>query len=280
MDKPYTILVLADMHVGNKLAIKHPQTRGYSGFHNEAQEYLWECWQHMLKTIPKKLDELVLMDEIVDGPVKPNLKYQTLITTPRGQRRAAVKLLEPIANRANRIWCLIGTAWHVEEWGQATKTLAEDLGATIWPTGDSAGHNAFIQYEDIMLDFAHHSSTVMVNRTMPLEREMRYRLIDNPLPEKVKAQIETWGIFRAHTHVFEHTEDRHGHGFGCPSWQMPYYQYGIAKRAMARIWPDLGWILLKLRPGTERPIEYHVEIYEMPKVDVFDGIKGEWVEKA
>jgi len=37
--KSYNILVLADMHVGSKLAVLHPDTQGYT-LHNKAQEPL------------------------------------------------------------------------------------------------------------------------------------------------------------------------------------------------------------------------------------------------
>jgi len=283
--KTYVVLCLADIHVGSKLAVLHPDTQGYA-LHNEAQEYLWECWKHMLDNIPKTIDALVLMDECMDGPSRPNNKYGTLITTPFGQRQAAKKLLEPViwrttesgkkVKRCKQVWSLIGSAWHIGEWGEHTLMLAEELGSEKWKSEKRAGHNLLLRYGNIVLDFAHHSSYTMVNRSMPLEREIRYRAIDNPLPKDMQLEAEIKLIVRAHTHTFGQWEDRHMKALSCPGWMFPFYQYGVAKKSMARIQPDIGWALMRIKPDAKPPIAIHVERYDLPGTDVYDVEVGKW----
>jgi len=73
-----TVLLLADTHVGSKTAVLHPDTPGYA-FHNVGQEYLWECWQHMVNGLPKSIDYLVLLDEMVKWEKEiqhPNNRYK------------------------------------------------------------------------------------------------------------------------------------------------------------------------------------------------------------
>jgi len=267
--KSYNILVLADMHVGSKLAVLHPQTTGYV-LHNDGQKYLWECWQHMLNKLPKKIDIAVSIDELIDGPANSKKKkYSTLITRLEGQRRAVKKLLAPILNRTERFFCLIGSEYHTDEWGEASRTLAQYLDADpvlIDPDDEDnneyACYNLFLQFGDIIVDFAHHASTAMVNRLMVMEREVRYRKIDNPSPSEIGGQIKC--IVRAHGHTAGGTWDRHMQTVRCPGWQLPYYDYGIAKTSVARALPDIGWIMLKITPGADWPIEIRPHLYDLP----------------
>jgi len=271
--RSYNVLVLADMHIGSKLGVLHPQTAGYT-LHNEAQEYLWQCWQHMLSKLPRKIDVVVSMDEIIDGPANNRRKkYSTLITRLEGQRRAAKKLLQPVLNKAEQFYCLIGSEYHTDEWGEATRTLAQELGAKpvfVNPDDEDdkeyACYNLFLQFDDVIIDFAHHGSVTMVNRIMVLERETRYRKIDNPIPKDLDGEIKC--IVRAHSHIWGMSWDRHGIAIRCPGWQFPYFDYGIAKSAIARSYPDIGWVLLKVTPGKEWPIEVFPHLYDFPKANV------------
>jgi len=282
--RSYTILVLADMHVGSKLAVLHPQTPGYI-LHNDAQRYLWQCWQHMLSKLPRKIDIVVSMDELIDGPANSRKKkYGTLITRLEGQRRAVKKLLKPVLNKAEKLYCLIGSEYHTDEWGEASRTLAQYLGADpVFTDGNNDGddgegdsgdgseyacYNLFLQFGDVILDFAHHASATMVNRLMVLERETRYRKIDNPIPKNVDGEIR--GIIRAHSHVFGVTQDRHCLSIRCPGWQFPYYDYGIAKASVARSYPDIGWILLEVIPEQAHwPVRIKdFCLYDYPKAQV------------
>jgi len=272
------VLVLADMHIGNWLGLLHPKTPGVKL--NDGQKYLWKCYQHMLAEIPERLDAVVLMDECNDGPSKPNNKYLTAITEPWAQRRAAKLVLEPVIERADEVWMLIGSAWHVGDWGQESLNLAADIGAMKWATERPAGHNLLWKLGNVVLDFAHHRSVVMVNRGMPLEREIRYRKIDDPLPKKLKGKAQIECIVRAHSHVFAVHIDRHMASIGCPSWQLPYLDFGVAKRAPARAFPDIGWILLTVTPGERPPVTVDWELYDYPKLAVYDRGEGKWISHS
>jgi len=301
-----TVLLLADHHVGSKLGLLYP-FKGYT-FHNAAQEHLWECRKHMLSRLPRAIDVTVHLGEIIDGPANSKKKkYSTLVTRLEDQRRIAKKLLDPIRKRSKKFYCLIGSEYHVDEWGEAARAVAKYIGADpVYIDKDEpdnneyACYNLFLQFDDVVIDLAHHASVAMVNRIMVLEREIRYRKIDNPITQNLDEQelrekLSAFGlsgsprvwdsdkldqlaalfrppeikcIVRAHSHIFGMAWDRHGIAVRCPGWQFPYYDYGVAKSAVARSYPDIGWILLKVTPGKEWPIEVHPCLYDYPKAEM------------
>ena len=274
------ILPIADTHIGSKLGLLHPDTPGFK--QNSWQKYTWKCWLHMLSLLPPKLDAVVFMDEMLDGPDAKNHKYGTLITEPTAQRKAAELVLMPLAERARERWFLIGSKWHVGEWGTATENLANALQAHTWNDDDEshAGHNLFLRKGNIVLDFAHPRSVVMVNKSMPLEREMRYRKIDNPLPPQLRNKAEISCIVRAHAHDCGIWIDRHGLSIGLPCWQGMYYGYGVGKSAVARVWKDIGWLYLMVDPEARHPVTYDYELYDYPKAAVWDMEEEKWISRS
>jgi len=278
------ILPIADVHVGGKLGLLHPDTPHFK--QNEWQKYTWACWEHMLSRLPKELDTVVFMDEMMDGPEGKFNKYGALITEPTEQRAAAVKVLQSLAERAKERWFLIGSAWHVGEWGRETLNLAKDLQATPWRTEEvedgtaqMAGHNLFLRKGDVVLDFAHPRSVTMVNKSMPLEREMRYRLIDNPLPPELQGVAKIKCIVRAHAHDFGIWQDRHGLAIGLPAWQGTYYGFGVGKASVARVWKDLGWAVLFVDPKAAHQVTYDFELYDYPKGEIWDMEAKKWISQ-
>lgn len=275
-----TVFPIADTHVGSKLGLLHPKTKGFK--QNTWQKYTWKCWQHMLSLLPEKLDTVVFMDEMLDGPAGKNHKYGTLITEPKEQREAARLVLEPLAERARERWFIIGSGWHVGDWGRETENLAHALQAHTWNDDSErqSGHNLFLRKGSVVLDFAHPRSVVMVNKSMPLEREMRYRKIDNPLPPQLRNKAEISCIVRAHAHDFGIWTDRHGLSIGLPCWQGMYYGYGVGKRAIARLWKDIGWLYLTVDPKARHPVTYDYELYDYPKAQVWDMEEEKWISRS
>jgi hypothetical protein len=240
MAKTFTVLLIADQHGG-------------------------KCWQHMMSKLPRRIDVTVSLDEVMDGPSDSNKKYRTQITKPSLQRLNAKKLLLPIRNRSEKFFMVAGSNWHVDELGQSTYTLAEILEADAHPNGDILGYNLFLEFGNVVLDLAHSQSVVMVNRAMPAEREMRYRLVDDPFRGE---QREIKFIARAHAHNWNLSWDRHGISITCPGWQGPYYDFGTAKKSMARAMiHDMGWVLLKVTLGSDWPVIPYPTLYEQPKVE-------------
>ena len=275
------ILPLADTHIGSKLGLLPPDLEHFK--QNKWQRYTWKCWEHMLSLLPEHLAAVIFMDEMMDGPEGRNHKYGTLITDPGEQREVTVEVLRPIAERADEKWVLIGSDWHIGEWGKETKNLAKDLGAEIWTTGskkfpDRAGYNLLWMKGGVVLDFAHSRSVVEVNKSMPLEREMRYRLIDNPLPKRLRGKAIVQCIVRAHAHDCGAWFDRHGWSIGVPCWQGMYFNYGTGKRTLARIWKDIGWLTIGVDPSARHPVwldDY--ELYDYPKLDVWNREEKRWI---
>jgi hypothetical protein len=225
MAKTYKVLLVADQHGGNEMGLLHPEMPGF-GFMNKWQEYAWKCWEHMLLKLPRKLDVVVSMDEAMDGPADSNKKYRTQIAKPSLQRQNAQMLLGPLQERAEKFFMIAGSNWHVDKLGESTRALAEIMGADRWPDEEPIGYNLFLQFGNVILDLAHSQSVVMVNRGMPPEREMRYRLVDDP--------------FRGE-------------------------QRQIKKKSMARSVHDMGWVLLHVTPGGEWPVIPYPCLYDQPQ---------------
>lgn len=264
MSKTYNVLLIADQQSGNEMGLLHPQMPGYR-FKNPWQEYAWECWKHMKLKLPKRIDVTVSMDEALDGPARPNTKYRTQITKPSEQRLNARKLLQPIRDRSEKFFMIAGSNWHVDELGESTLILAEELKADKWPDKNPIGYNLFLQFGNVVLDLAHSQSVVMVNRSMPPEREMRYTLVDDPFRGEAR---EIKFIARAHAHNLNISWDRHGISMTCPGWQGPYYDYGTTKKSMARgRIHDMGWVLLKINLEADWPVMPYPTLYESPKAE-------------
>jgi hypothetical protein len=261
--KTYTVLLLADQHCGNEMGLLHPQVKGFT-FGNSWQEYAWECWKHMKSKLPKRIDVTVSMDECLDGPADKNKKYRTQITKPSKQRECARKLLQPIRAKSDKFFMIAGSNWHVDNLGESTRVLAEELEADNWPNGEPIGYNLLLEFGNVVLDLAHSQSVVMVNRAMPAEREMRYRLADDPFRGEAR---QIMFIARAHAHNFNLAWDRHGISMTCPGWQGPYYDYGGAKKSLARSVHDMGWVLLNITPGADWPVMPYPTLYEQPKAE-------------
>ena len=264
MSKTYTVLLLADQQSGNEMGLLHPQMPGYR-FKNPWQEYAWECWLHMMPKLPKRIDVTVSMDEALDGPASPNTKYRTQITKPSEQRLNSKMLFQPIVDKSEKFFMIAGSNWHVDELGESTLILAKELKADKWPDKNQIGYNLFLEFGNVILDLAHSQSVVMVNRSMPAEREMRYTLVDDPFRGEAR---EIKFIARAHAHLFNLSWDRHGISMTCPGWQGPYYDYGSTKKSMARgRIHDMGWVLLKINLEADWPVMPYPTLYESPKAE-------------
>src|SRR5438105_1280208 len=95
------ILVLSDLHVGSMFAVLPPKaivTEGDKPIEvplNDAQQYLWKCWRHMLANVGK-LDMVLVNGDQIDGSAPKDLGQFLSLRKISDQIAACVALLQPL----------------------------------------------------------------------------------------------------------------------------------------------------------------------------------------
>lgn len=203
MSKSIWTLWMSDLHIGSAFALLPPKFKGSTGSVlnlNTAQEYLYENYKQILERVRQltggRLDVLGVVGDSIDGV---NWKKEGAFICemdPMYQGKAALELLEPFADMANSVYVWQGSGYHVGRNSETEKWIAEQLGAVPDPVGRPVWDwNPSLDVEGVILDVAHHRSVTIINRSMALEREIRfaYQVAD------LKAVPHL--ILRAHDHV-------------------------------------------------------------------------------
>lgn len=216
------ILFLEDLHVGSAFGIMPDGFLTSSGSIyqlNPGQRYLYECWEHMVSGLPKKLDALILNGDVIDGQNMAGEGRRIVEIDPNFQVRAAKQLLKPVASRASRVYMLRGSEYHVGKNGMHEDMLGEILGA-VTQSGSQRHIRPWLRLNlnGYRLDVAHRTSVTIRYRSMPLEREISFAAefsgrTGRPMPNL---------IYRSHTHwgfgVWNEGQDRMAiHG---PAWKL------------------------------------------------------------
>jgi hypothetical protein len=254
------IVTIADLHSGSAYAPFPPNFTNSMGAVvtlNVGQQYLLECWRDFEERIPARFDALLLVGDMIHGQNPKESAAELCEVDPEWQSRAALEFLEPLADRAKAVYAVRGSPYHVGEMARWEEQLARQLGAVP----DKMGHHArawlHLNMRGVLLDVAHRQSVVMVNRLMPLERELRYALMRTQAEGEPPPDI----VIRAHTHGYRWAEVDGMLALSCPAWQMPgsYVMTSITpNRKRSRL---LGAVVLKVRPKRKVPGVVHAGDY-------------------
>lgn len=241
-ERHYVGLHLGDLHVGSMVAPAPKNYRtSYESIYqlNDAQEFLWDCWQEMTQRLPM-LDYISFGGDIIEGKQikeggnliwEPNLLYQV---------EAARVLLEPVIAKlkpTGKTWYIRGSKYHVEELGNMDELVARYGSHAIPDTSDEehmdeelatklgaqerGGRRSrrwlLIDIDGVRLDISHRCSVVMRNRTMPLDREIEFSLTRCGRT----GEQAPHGIVRHHAHC-EYVTAGLGlqTGVAIPAWQL------------------------------------------------------------
>lgn len=246
------LLVVADMHVGSKFALwpeDMPNSAGNIPKLNKGQEYLGECWQHHEKLTPKKLDWLILMGDMLNGNEAKDEGRGLTEVDPVWQARAVAALLEPLRKRAKHCLYLKGSNYHAGVAGSDEEALAHTLNAEADAVGQRARDWEILDIGGVYLDLAHTASVVMVNRAMPMERELRYA--QTAAADDQRPQVDM--IARAHAHIYLWLNMDGVIALRCPAWKLQdtYVQRSITPNRMrSRL---IGSVLLNIQPEKKKP---------------------------
>jgi len=132
---PRVIALLGDLHVGGTGALMPPNFRTLQGVtlgQSPAQEFLWDCWELMLKQlyhhVGKDAFSLVLMGDLIEG--NHHRTKEIASVEESDHFRAAVHILKPLAKRAHSTFVIEGTECHTHEYETA---IGEKIGARVNP---------------------------------------------------------------------------------------------------------------------------------------------------
>jgi hypothetical protein len=215
------ILTIADSHTGGVTALFPPKFSEYPL--NKFQEYLWRCWVHMCRHLPP-LDVIILMAEQTEGTNPKGEGVGICEPDETRQVEAARRCLDlPLAKlkEGGEIHVLTGNKYHVGTQAQQSKALAVMLAAEGYNVSrDALGHAAHawlhLDLEGVLLDIAHLQTATIVNRAMPLEREIKDMLTraadEGEPPDDI--------IIRAHTHNVFAVNEGYRYAIACPPWKL------------------------------------------------------------
>jgi len=252
-------LFIADLHVGSKFAL-WPQRFSIPDFGEIPlginQKILWLYWSDLIKTVKKvgRLDSLVLVGDLIDGKGSKAEGVEQIVTDPLTQARAAVELLKPLREHADKLFLVRGTKYHDQINGRAVEYIGEILGAEKFEDGTYSAWELVLDLgDDHYAHVSHHGGNPYVYRATVAEREGFFMSLSADkfdLPEG-----RSWSlIVRAHTHFFIHIEHPTLHIVYLPAWKLkdPY----MIRKGPGRMIPHIGAVLVLVRSESGR------EIYE------------------
>jgi len=236
---------------------------------NFVQEYLNECFADMVASLPR-LDFCILGGDLIDGVQPKSEGHYIWEPDSEWQAMAALAFLEPVKaklKRGAKVLSVEGTEYHDKNCADWAEYIAREMGCEP----DAFGHCAHDWIQDgrvggIRLDIAHCQSYTMVNRGMPLERELRYMLIEAAEREGQTAH----GIIRHHTHSSWVT---HGAGLreavAVPSWQIQTHYARTGKTPNRIRSAYIGSALVKVTPSAvernDAPVKFERLLYKHPE---------------
>jgi len=195
-----TEVIVADTHFGSAYGLMPPNFQKSTGdlaTLNQGQEYLWECWQHATKVLPRKFDLLVLNGDLTHGQ-NPKEKARDLTEAdPEWQQRAAYEALAPLAERANKVYGTVGSEYHAGEAGAWEEQLCQRLGAVPDDWGHHARDWLGLNLEGVMQDIAHSQSVMTRYRSTAGERDIQFEALIADMKEGGKSHL----MIRSHIHT-------------------------------------------------------------------------------
>ena len=176
-----SILLLGDLHCGSMFGLYPPDfplSTGGKASLNVAQEFLQECWLDFLARLPKRLDYVVFTGDVTEGKQYKDDGLGVIEPDPECQVNAAVALCRPITERAEEVYVLRGSRYHTGYGGRCERSFGRQLEAQESIPGNHTHPWLLLDVGNgVTFDIAHHQSVTIVNRSMPLERELRFAQI-------------------------------------------------------------------------------------------------------
>lgn len=241
MAEPLYVLLLDSTHAGSKYALAPPtwelgEGAMYSA--NQTQLYLWEKWNEMWDALPPRLNAVIHLGDVIEGEDRRNAGIEQFLTHPSKQKNLAIDILEPVRDRADEFYMIYGTPYHDSKASQAVREIAEALNATPHPNKELATWHMKWSIGGVDFDLAHHTSTPVVYRGTPMEREGLFAALAHR--ERGNHLI----VGRGHNHYCEILSHRNTDLIAVPCWQAqtPY----MITKSPNRMIPNIGAVLVTI----------------------------------
>lgn len=255
-----TGLVISDLHVGSVAGAMPENFKSSMGKVielNDAQIYINKCIKDMLRVLPQSMDFLFVNGDAVHGQNKKEIALNVCEPDMSFQAEAAVRILKPFADRADRVFCTTGSGYHVGDGAVWSNSIAMTLGAERGPEGRFAPYWHHFNADGVNIDLAHTQSVMMRYPATSLQREIQFSTMVADIMESGQTDI----VIRSHIHRYVHVNVDGRIGLSTPAMciQTPYAKKSkVPNRYLSR-W--IGAVLIKIRK------EEHS--YRCPRVDIF-----------
>ena len=265
----HKLAFVSDTHCGSIVGLwpgRHAIEGGGIYEANKAQQWMGKCWAHAAREI-RKCDTVVLEGDMIQGT---NARDGQLIgSTTQTQVDAALTLLKPALEKAERIYALRGTEWHDGKAAEHCEQLAQRLNAVVdQETGQYSRWEMYLDVGGPVIHSSHHigvSSVPSYELTIPLRDTMillsELSRFFGGLAPNVRL------VTRSHRHRFAHgyvAPDTQV--FVTPGWQL---KTAFAFKKGASLLPQIGWVLVEWdgRDLTVKPRLYPLPALAVERID-------------
>lgn len=166
MDPCNNLVVVSDLHCGCRLGLCHPEglrlDDGGIYLPSDFQRKIWNWWEEFwCDWLPKATQgepyDVVINGDTIDG--NHHGSTTQISHNLEDQERLALKVLEPIAIGARRLFFVRGTEAHVGPSAVQEESVAHRLGAVPNSSGQFARHELLIRVGNGLVDCKHHIGT-------------------------------------------------------------------------------------------------------------------------
>jgi hypothetical protein len=202
-------LIVADTHAFHECGLTPPNfllSTGNIVQHNPAQDYLWQCWWHIIEQLPERIDFLILNGDLGEGKQPAEHGRGVQEPEPLFQARGVANLLTPVVSRmpvlpdgSRRILMQRGTRYHTGRGGAIEELVGEKLKARQNEATNRYTEN-WRQFcvRGVHFDCAHRQSggenTAAVLNAEVDRMYKRFARTRTPVPEQIV-------LVRSHTHM-------------------------------------------------------------------------------
>lgn len=262
-EKINNLIVVSDLHMGCRLGLfpsdyALPLDDGGTYAPSRLQKIVWSWWEEFWEEWVPDVTRgepysVVLNGDIVDGGSHHG-NVTHISANPEDERRLALHVLRPIAEKAVRIYAVRGTGAHTGPSGCNEDSIAREIGAVRDGDGRFARWRLRLRVGHGLVDLAHHIGTTgsMAYETSAIHKEL----------EQIYVEASRWGeeppdvVVRSHRHTNAETrvriiKRRHGRrvqGFATscttPAWQLKTpFAYSVPGGRRSR--PQFGGTLVR-----------------------------------
>lgn len=274
-------LFMSDLHLGSAFSLWPPNFVGSNGSTinpNVGQRYLWKHYEMLIDEVRDltdgKLDIFCLVGDAIQGKNKKGDGEYIIESNLAFQSEAAITVIWPFVEMAKEKYVFRGSRYHVGNNAESE----EYIGMTIDSVKDDFGHHCWMWLPELSIggvyfDIAHHQSSVMINRSMPLERERRFAHQFDDLKKNPDV------IVRGHSHIqLELLIDGELQiGLMPIQMQSDYAKMSKTPNRLLSRW--LGICLLEIMPGNigtiRRPVNVHWLRFKHPPLPKREYQQGE-----